>query len=154
MTPDEYVAQRLDDQVAWYDGKSLAAQTSFKWLRRAEIAAAAVIPLLAGFATDHPAVPIAIGILGAIVVVLAAFQSLGQYHENWLEYRTTCESLKHEKFLFLTKSEPYDSDNAFALFVERVESLVSKENSAWAQHTRVAVKASKLQDRDQLRAGP
>ena len=61
---------------------------------------------------------------------------LGQHHENWLEYRTTCESLKHEKYLFLTRTEPYDSNAAFALLVRRVESLLSKENSAWARHAR------------------
>jgi hypothetical protein len=91
VTPDEYMARRVDDQISWYDRKSQGAQRHFRWLRRAEILCAAVIPFLAGFATGHAGVPIAVGLLGVAVVVLAAFQSLGQHHENWIEYRTTCE---------------------------------------------------------------
>ena len=143
LNPDEYIKQRLVDQVDWYDRKSQSAQSAFKNLRRAEIVVAAAIPFLAGFADRYWAMTL-VGLLGAIVVVLATFQSLGQYHENSLEYRTTCESLKHEKFLFLTKSEPYDSDTAFALLVERVESLLSKENSAWARHTRSSGQSPKV----------
>ena len=145
MIPEEYIKARLDDQVDWYDHKSLAAQRSFKRLRRSEIIAAAGIPFLAGFATEHWTLPIAIGVLGAVVVILAALQSLGQYHENWLQYRTSCESLKHEKYLFLTKSEPYDSSTAFTLLVQRVEGLISKENSAWVHNARAGSKASQPQ---------
>ena len=145
MTPEEYIEQRVDDQIAWYDQKSQNAQRAFRWLRRAEIICAAMIPFLAGFTPTHAAAPVVVGLLGVIVVVLAAFQSLGQHHENWIEYRTTCESLKHDKYLFLTTSEPYDVENPFPLFVERAESLISKENRAWSQHTRAGVKKSKVE---------
>jgi hypothetical protein len=39
--------------------------------------------------------------------------------------------LKHEKFLFLTGAEPYNVAEPFGLFVNRVESLISKENTQW-----------------------
>lgn len=145
MTSDEYIAQRVDDQINWYDLKSQNAQKQFRRLRGTEIICAAAIPFAAGFTSSHVGIPILIGLLGVVIVILAAFQSLGQHHENWIEYRTTCESLKHEKFLFLTSTEPYDAESAFPLFVERVESLISKENSAWSQHTRAAVKKSKVE---------
>jgi len=35
--------------------------------------------------------------------------------------------------LFLTQTEPYDKDDAFHLLVQRVEALLSKENTDWAQ---------------------
>jgi len=44
------------------------------------------------------------------------------------------EALKKEKFLFTTKTEPYDSDEAFPILVQRMETLVSKENVTWAQY--------------------
>ncbi len=47
--------------------------------------------------------------------------------------RQTPESLRKEKFLFLTQTEPYDKDNAFHLLVQRVEALLSQENIDWAQ---------------------
>ena len=140
MQPDAYIEQRVDDQIAWYDRKSIAAQRMFKRLRVAEILAAALVPVLVGFADRVAAIRIIVGVLGAVVVVLASLISLGKYQEHWLEYRTACESLKHEKFLFLTGAEPYQGEDRFPLFVQRVEGLISKENSAWARQTRVAPK--------------
>lgn len=146
MTPEEYLEQRVEDQILWYEAKSQAAQTSFKGLRRCAIVMAAVIPALAGFAHLCRIIPILIGLLGALVVIFHAFESLGQYHENWLQYRTTCEALKNEKYLFLAKSRPYDTESRLALFVERVEGLISNENSVWRQHARNAGEASESPD--------
>lgn len=136
MDRDKYLKDRLDDQITWYDAKSQSAQQHFKQLRRAEIICAALVPFLAGFAGSYAAIAAVVGLLGAVIVVLAAFQSLGQYQENWIDYRTTCESLKHEKYLFLTRAAPYAADDAFPLLVERIENLISKENNTWSQQTR------------------
>ena len=137
MNAEEYIRDRVEDQITWYDTKSLKNQRLFKRLRLAEIAAAATIPLLSGFVDlERPAIPIAIGILGAIVAVIAGALGLYQFEQHWVEYRTTCESLKKERFLFLTGSEPFDQqprDN-YQLLVQRVEALVSKENTNWAQY--------------------
>lgn len=146
MTSDEYIKKRVVDQIDWYDRNSRSAKSAFKNLRRIEIIAAASIPFVAGLGDWSWAGHI-VSILGVIVVILAAFQSLGQHHENWLEYRTTCESLKHEKFLFLTKSAPYDSDSAFGLFVERIEALLSKQNTSWAKHSHSGGRASRVGDK-------
>ncbi len=108
-----------------------------------EIIFAATIPLFAGFGGGSTWSVIAVGILGAAVAILASLLSLNQLQENWIAYRTTCESLKHEKFFFLTNAEPYDKDNAFGLFVQRVERLISKENSAWSEYTRAGAESSK-----------
>jgi Protein of unknown function (DUF4231) len=62
---------------------------------------------------------------------------------HWIEYRATAESLKKEKFLFLTQTDPYDKDDAFHLLVERVEALLSKENTEWLQSVMKPSKAEK-----------
>jgi hypothetical protein len=136
VTEDEYIEQRLGDQINWYDDKSGSAQKMYKRLRGAEFICAAFIPVLAAFGVTYSFVPIVMGVLGAVVVVLASFLSLGQYQENWVQYRTTCESLRHEKYRFLTKTGPYGDKDAFSLLVDRVESLISKENSEWSQAVR------------------
>jgi hypothetical protein len=141
MTPEEYVKQRVDDQISWYGDKSAAAQKWFKRIRGAEIICAAAIPFLAGYGGSSVAAQVAIGVLGAVIVVLASFLSLGQHQENWIGYRTTCESLKHEKYLFLSQVEPYETKERFSLFVRRLENLISKENSAWSQYTQAGGKA-------------
>lgn len=137
MTPEEYLEQRLDDQIRWYDAKSGSAQRWFKGLRAAEIVFAAAIPVLASFVGDeNPWIGPLMGILGALVVVLAGILSLQQYQERWVEYRATAESLKHEKYLYLTSTDPYAGPDAFPLLVQRVEALISKEHSSWSGYTR------------------
>jgi uncharacterized protein DUF4231 len=135
MNADEYLKTRLEGQIAWYDKKS----NLNKWLhvgtRGVEIVCAAIIPFLAGFTNDQvPQIAYAIGALGILVACAAGFSSLMKYQENWIKYRTTAESLKKEKFLFQTKVEPYDSDKPLPVFVQRVETLVSQENTNWAQY--------------------
>ena len=138
MTPPEYIKSRLEDQINWYDKRSSTTQATFKLLRRAEIIAAALIPFLSGLAiTDGPyrfALTVAIGVLGLVVTIIAGFLSLGRYQENWKDYRTTSESLRKEKFLFETRVEPYAGEDAFNLLVQRVETLMSKENTNWGQY--------------------
>jgi hypothetical protein len=66
-----------------------------------------------------------------------------QLQEHWIEYRSTAESLRKEKFLFLTQTDPYDKDDAFHLLVQRVEALLSKENAEWVQSMMKPPKAEK-----------
>lgn len=143
MTPEEYIEQRVIDQINWYDTKSQKSQKWFKRIRGLEIISASAIPLFAGFGQGATWSIMLIGVLGAIVALLASLLSLNQFQENWIEYRTTCESLKHEKYLFLTNAEPYNEDDPFGLFVQRIESLISKENSAWSQYTKSGTESSK-----------
>ncbi len=133
ISPEEYVEQRINDQIGWYDRKSTTNQRWFKRLRFAEIVAAAAIPFLSGFADNSFPIKIAIGALGVFVAVIASLLGLLQLQVHWIEYRATAESLRREKFLFLTQTAPYDEDDAFHLFVQRVEALLTKENTEWAQ---------------------
>jgi hypothetical protein len=134
MDENTYINDRLEDQINWYDSKSQTNQRWFKRLRFTEIICAAIIPFLAG-APSSIYGQIVIGILGIVIAVSASLSVLNKYQENWLTYRTTCETLRHEKYLFLTKCKPYDNSDSFNKLVERVESLISKENSHWFRNT-------------------
>jgi len=134
MNEDEYFNDRLNDQIDWYDKKSQTNQKWFKRLRLLEIVAAAIIPFLAGIGTNVPYNSVIIGALGVIIAVSAGLSSLYKYHENWIEYRTTSETLKHEKYLYQAKCSPYDNDDAFCKLVQRVEGLISKENTQWSRY--------------------
>jgi len=142
-SPEEYVEQRINDQIAWYDRRSVTNKRWFKRLRFAEIVAAATIPFLSGFADKSLEIKIAIGALGVFVAVIASLLGLLQLQVHWIEYRTTAESLKKEKFLFLTQTDPYNKDDAFHLLVQRVEALLSKENTDWLQSMMKPAKSEK-----------
>jgi len=119
----------LQDQIEWYDRKSGHNQRFFKWLKFLTIAAAAFVPFLA----KVDGMSWVTAGLGVFIVVLEGLQQLNQYHSNWISYRSTCEALKHEKFLYLAEAGPYASANdAHALLAERIESLISQEHAKWA----------------------
>ena len=125
------VMDRLDNQIGWYDRKSQSSMQWFKRLKISEIAFAAVIPLLAASHLEYAA--LVTGILGVLVTVFEGLLQLNRYHENWIDYRSTCESLKHEKYIYLAGAGPYAGvPNARAMLAERVEGLVSQEHAKWA----------------------
>jgi Protein of unknown function (DUF4231) len=128
--PDPII-ERLEDQIRWYDTKSVSNMRWYKRLKISEIASAAVIPFLA--ASSIPRAMIVTAALGVMVTVFEGMLQLNQYHENWIRYRSTCESLKHEKYIYLANAGPYASvEKPRALLAERVESLVSQEHAKWA----------------------
>ena len=131
------VRARLEDQIAWYDAKSQQNQRRFKQLKLCQILAAAAIPVAAGASAPEWFIAGA----GALILVLEGLQQLQQYQQNWITYRSTCERLKHEKFLFLGHAGPYAAAaNAESLLAERVEGLVSQEHAAWISHREEASK--------------
>ncbi len=137
MSPEDYIQSRLDDQINWYSRRSQSNQWWFKGLRIVEIVFASTIPFLVSqITTDTPLLRIVVGAMGVCIAVISGLVSLYKFHENWIEYRTTGETLKHEKFLFLTKAPPYDGERAFQALVTRVESLISKENTNWSRSSR------------------
>jgi hypothetical protein len=119
---------RLEDQVGWYDRKSASNQRAFKRLKVLQLVAAAMVPVVASV---HAPVWITGG-LGALVVVIEGIQQLGQFQQNWMNYRSTCEALKHEKYLYLANAGPYrDSEDSERVLAERIEGLVSQEHAKW-----------------------
>jgi uncharacterized protein DUF4231 len=143
ISPEDYVEQRINDQISWYDRRGITNKRWFKRLRFAEIVVAATIPFLSGFADKSSSIKIAIGALGVFVAVIASLLGLLQLQVHWIEYRATAESLKKEKFLFLTQTDPYNKDDAFHLLVQRVEALLSKESTDWVQSMMKPAKAEK-----------
>ena len=125
------VRARLEEQIAWYDANSEKNQHRFKELKICQIVVAAAIPVAA--ATSAPVWLMGGG--GALIVVVEGLQQLQQYQQNWTAYRSTCERLKHEKFLYLARAGPYaTASNRESLLAARVEGLVSQEHAAWVSH--------------------
>ena len=123
---------RLEGQIAWYDRKSANAKSWYLRLKVSQIVIAAAIPVTA--AGNAPRLVAAI--LGGTIVVLEGVQQLFQFHANWTTYRSTCEALKHERYLYEARGGPYGGTNPDARLAERVEGLVSQEHAAWTSSQR------------------
>jgi hypothetical protein len=126
---EEAASSRIEAQIGWYDSKSGHHQRWYKRLKIIQLVAAALVPVAAGISA-----PVWItGGLGSLIVVLEGVQGLFQFQQNWILYRSTCEALKHEKFLYLAQAGPYAAaSRPHALLAERVEGLVSQEHAKWA----------------------
>ncbi len=143
MTLEDPTIERLDDQIDWYDRRSRYSQRMFKWLKVLEIVAAATIPFVAGIGMPAKLT----GGLGILIVLVEGIQQLNQYQQNWTSYRSTCEALKHQKYLYLAKAGPYAAaTDAHALLAESIESLVSQEHAKWVAGREQAIKSKRTSE--------
>jgi hypothetical protein len=134
----DQVWERLESQITWYDTRARSNQVWFKALKVLQIVIAAAIPVVAAAGGSAAAA----GTMGAAIVVFEGLQQLFQFQQNWTSYRSTCETLKHEKFLYVAGAELYEGQNRAQLLAIRIERLVSAETAAWAaQQTSAHAKA-------------
>lgn len=132
INSEKYIQNRVDEQINWYSTMSKRNQRMYKLIKTIEIIFAALIPFLVSFVSSgFSYIKIIVGVLGISITIISGILALYRFQENWIEFRTTAESLKREKFLFLARVNIYNSDNSLPLFVQRVEDLMSKENTRW-----------------------
>lgn len=145
-----YVSERLDNQISWYGKKAAYNKLRFRICQLIVIVASAVIPIInLGIpltAASSPAAPYqALGItaiLGGVITIVTALSQMDTYFETWVLYRTTAEALKRERFLYINNAADYSAlseEVKNKLLVERVEAMLSSENSKFLslqQHAR------------------
>lgn len=128
--------KRLNDQLNWYDGKSSHAQKYYKSLKFIQILLALFIPVFNMF--DIESSKIFTAIAGAMIALLEGIQQMNQYSRLWVEYRSTAEKLKHEKYLFVSNAGRYKEirpEEKLILLAETVEEMVSTEHANWCSET-------------------
>ncbi len=133
MNAEEYIQNRVDEQIDWYYERSEAAKLKHRAMRTMELVVAGTVPVLAGFASSNTVGEVLVAVVGASIVVLVALQELGQYHKQWLECRSICDALRQERALYLTGSGPYGAGDLFPQFVQRVEGLIVGERGSWSR---------------------
>lgn len=136
VNPDEYLSQRVDYMLHWYDQKSGSNQRWYKRMTISQMVIAALMPFLAAYTDKSFWLKVMVGAMGALIGILSGAVNMLKFQEKWIEYRAACEALRKEKFLFVTRVAPYAGDDAFAVLVSRVEELIGKETTNWTQYTR------------------
>jgi len=108
-------------------------------MRAFTVVAGGIVPVLVNVETSintligYPVMKAAITVISLMVVVAVSLESVLHYREQWKNYRSTEQLLGHEQFAYLTKVRVYKEaspEDAFKLFVERVEDAISSENAA------------------------
>lgn len=148
MTPNEYMAGRVEDQLGWYEKKSSRNKRWYYNFQSLVIICSALIPLCVGFSDNEHMewLKYVGGALGAMVAILSGVMALKKYRENWRIYRASAEALLREKYLFTNRIGAYDDTDesrVFKHFVERAEEIMSSENALWT-----SVRSSSTEDKD------
>jgi hypothetical protein len=132
----------VTEQFNWYNTHAGYHRAGFLVLKTIQILASAAIPILAMVRPNAQAW--VNGVIGAMVLVIEGLQQLFQLQQNWTRYRSTCEGIRREQYLFLAGAGPYASATAPAtLIVERMDALISAENKSWNALQEQAVKTAK-----------
>jgi hypothetical protein len=82
---------------------------------------------------DIPITKVIVTIISLLVVIFVSLESVLHYREQWKNYRSTEQLLGHETIFFKSGIGIYRNlapDDAFKLFVERVEDAIRAENAA------------------------
>lgn len=142
----KYLTERYEDQIGWYDSKAARNQTIYHLMQWSLIVLAAITPILIEFKPPR----LGAGwvewatVTSAVVAILTAGLKTFKYQENWINYRTTCETLRKEKYFYEAGLGEYaGAEDKEALFVDRVESLISRENTMWVSTHRAETKSEK-----------
>ena len=137
LTEEEYFKNRLDDQIKWYNKKSAINKNYYIRFKIAVIIMAALVPFFTGNSYLAQGFrDVFVGLLGVAIAALSGISTLLKFQENWTKYRMAAEALIHEKFLYQTGSGYYkDLPDAFQEFVDRIEQILSKENTDWFKNS-------------------
>jgi hypothetical protein len=127
---NKYLADRYEDQIQWYGLKSAKNKRVYFFFQWLVIILSATVPFLViSLSERYKLIPAIVSLILAIIT--AAVQTF-RFQENWIRYRTMAETLKREKYLYEADLGEYaGSSNKPAMFVNKVESLISSENTLW-----------------------
>ncbi|UCG42760.1 MAG: DUF4231 domain-containing protein [candidate division WOR-3 bacterium] len=148
---DRYLKDRCEHELKWYEDRSARNKRIYYWVQSIVIGLAAVTPAFAGTGlakTGEHVWAIWLTMVCSILVAIGtALLKTFKYQETWLNYRTTAETLKKEKVQYDTETGDYvgleKPEDRRALFVERVEAVISRENTLWLSTQRKKDKEKK-----------
>ena len=132
---DCYLASRYDDQCQWYSRKATFNKRWYYGFQTAIISLSAATTLtlaVEGYLQGMGWLRLAALTMTSIVTTLAGLLKVYRFQEQWIDYRDTAETLKKERYLHKAKIGEYgNSDSPDRLFVDRVETLISRQNTLW-----------------------
>jgi hypothetical protein len=127
----DYESERLDPAIAYYETRSARSKRCFYLLQGTQLVAATLVTALAAWPAESVPRPV-LAMVSAGAALAAGFVALFGWQQQWIRYRATSETLKHEKYLHRAQAGPYVNAPGGALLAERCEALVSSEHVAWA----------------------
>lgn len=127
---ERYLEDRYNNQMNWYAQKARHNKKMHTYMQTLVIIFSVITPTLVviGEGWLRWFAVVSSGIVAIVATLLKTFK----YQENWINYRTTRETLKKEIHYYKAKLFGYEeAEDPEALFVKRVEAVISRENTYW-----------------------
>ena len=125
-----FIEDRYEKEPDWYDQKAVHNKRIHGLPQVVVIVSSAVTPAL--ILMDESNLRMLAVFTSVIIAISTSAIKTSRFHENWLDYRTTAETMRREHSLYNTGAGDYpDADDRQRFFVERIESLISRENTKW-----------------------
>jgi hypothetical protein len=136
LTVQNYIDERLNDQLRYYDKVANRAKSRYLWARSISVVAGALVPVFVNL--DFPYVDVITTLLSVLVVLIVSLEGVFHFREQWTNSRSTSESLRKEYFAFVSAEGRYaetgsNPAEAFRAFVGRVEAMIESENLSTLQ---------------------
>jgi len=130
----KFMKERYENQLEWYETKAKRNKQIYTTLQFILIVSSIVVPIFIVINYIFPTfivLQLLAIVMSIVVAILISFMKSFNFYENWVRYRTTAENLKKELSFFKAEAGPYVNikDNE-GLFVERVESYISRRHSS------------------------
>lgn len=130
MDIETYLAERVEDQIEYFDSNAIGNQ---RWYRRFKSAAilcniGTTLTIALTLIPDLK-VPMSIVALVLSMIVLATYQveEFCNFGAKWGKFRLVAERIKSEKYLFLSSTGTYssiDTDEKERVFIETIEGII------------------------------
>ena len=130
-SPQHYIDNRLNDQLAWYRGKAAEAKNRYHWIAAVQFAMTAAVPVLNAFGAQDSRFIYIASVCAAIAAVSMGFLALGNHQQNWLRYRQAANSLETIFWLYKNGAAPFNTEERGRLLVERAEDVMAQESGQW-----------------------
>jgi hypothetical protein len=133
MNLENYLSERIDPQIKWYDKKSSSYKFYFFLGNIMILVISSLIPFLTSFeSSDYKYI---IGFMGVLITITTGILNLSGFYQKWLLYRTTSEKLKSEKFMLNLLMDKLDDQEKLE-YVQRFESIINDENTNWLEQSK------------------
>lgn len=136
-----YIKDRYQDQIEWYSDKSSINKKYYYVFQWIIVIFSTIVPIFVSiksfiiepdYENSYSSFEIITLTLTLIVAISTSSLKIFKFQENWINYRTISESLKKEKHYYDAEIYDYqDTEDKEAMFVLRVERLISMENDKW-----------------------
>ena len=127
---DKFLIERYQDQINWYSDKATSYKRLYQLFQWSVIILSAIVPVMILVVPEDKQL-LTVGISVLLTIGTSGLKTF-KFQENWINYRTVAETLKKEKYFYDAGLDNYSMcEDKMPTFVERVESLISRENSLW-----------------------